>query len=98
MLSLGYKSATLIKNYGKLSLLFLAFDSGTRWRGSSNGPFPPKSATDILPVHSDNDGSCKKEMVQVNWRRILLLIIAITVHNIPGIIITMVRCIQQQRG
>ena len=34
----------------------------------------------------NNDGE-KKEQDYKSWKRILLLIIAITVHNIPGIII-----------
>ena len=36
--------------------------------------------------HSQVDDTSGDSSGTVNWRRILLLIIAITVHNIPGII------------
>lgn len=37
--------------------------------------------TDHIEAHNDNDA---KHTSNAQWKRILLLIVAITVHNIPG--------------
>ncbi|KAK3091807.1 hypothetical protein FSP39_022765 [Pinctada imbricata] len=42
-----------------------------------------KSHTDLFIMNQDLEGSTKPSNSAVNWRRILLLIIAITIHNIP---------------
>ena len=33
--------------------------------------------------NTDND-LCEKDDIKANWKKIFLLIVAITVHNIPG--------------
>ena len=38
---------------------------------------------DGLVGNTDND-LCEKDDIKANWKKIFLLIVAITVHNIPG--------------
>ena len=55
--------------------------NSTRWRGSGA---KESSSRDGSFLSDNDDSELSNRTVQVNWRRILLLISAITVHNIPG--------------
>ena len=52
-------------------------------QGSLRSRIPRRTSSSS---HSQVDDTSGDSSGTVNWRRILLLIIAITVHNIPGII------------
>lgn len=65
-------------------MFFLFKASGARWRGSGNTSRAKNFASSNGVMMNDGIEAQIDRSVQVNWQRILLLIIAITVHNIPG--------------
>lgn len=51
---------------------------------SSNQPLRRKPTQEQISIDNQDISAPSAKVNAINWKRILLLIIAITIHNIPG--------------